>query len=62
MWVKLVGDFNVVIVLGFLFFYIFYRTVVLSYKKNRRDYEDRLKIEKAEVEERKKMRELERRM
>lgn len=62
MWAKLAGDSNVATALGFLFFYIFYRTVVLSYKKNRRDYEDRLKIEKAEAEERKKMRELERRM
>eukprot|EP00250_Pteridium_aquilinum_P005516 c15598_g1_i1 orf=665-3499(-) len=41
--------------LGVLFFWLFYQTVVLGVKKKRKDYEDRLKIEKAEEEERKKM-------
>lgn len=61
-WEKLAGDSNVATALGLVFFYIFYRTVVLSYRRQKKDYEDRLKIEKAEAEERKKMRELEREM
>ncbi|KNA18724.1 hypothetical protein SOVF_068170 [Spinacia oleracea] len=62
MWNNLARDSNVATALGVVFFIIFYRTVVLSYKKQRKDYEDRIKIEKAEAEERKKMRELEKRM
>ncbi|KAF3450706.1 hypothetical protein FNV43_RR06795 [Rhamnella rubrinervis] len=61
-WANLARDPNVATVLGLVFFYIFYRTVVLSYRKQKKDYEDRLKIEKAEAEERKKMRKLEREM
>lgn len=61
-WDDLAQDKNVTTLLGLLFFYIFYRTVVLSYKKQKKDYEDRLKIEKADAEEKKKMRELEREM
>ncbi|KAK5843017.1 ftsH3 [Gossypium arboreum] len=60
MWASLAQDSNVATALGLVFFVIFYRTVVLSYRKQKKDYEDRLKIEKAEAEERKKMRELER--
>ncbi|KAK2654689.1 hypothetical protein Ddye_014545 [Dipteronia dyeriana] len=59
-WDNLAQDPNVATALGIVFFVIFYRTVVLNYKKQKKDYEDRLKIEKAEAEERKKMRELER--
>ncbi|CAL5439704.1 unnamed protein product [Camellia sinensis] len=62
MWENLASDSNVATALGFVFFYIFYRTVVLNYRKQKKDYEDRLKIEKAEADERKKMRELEREM
>ncbi|KAJ6415948.1 hypothetical protein OIU84_004690, partial [Salix udensis] len=62
MWANLAQDSNVTTLLGLVFFVIFYRTVVLSYRKQKKDYEDRLKIEKAEAEERKKMRELEREM
>lgn len=36
---------------GCFSFYIFYRTVVLSYKKQKKDYEDRLKTEKVDAEE-----------
>ncbi|XP_057773113.1 probable inactive ATP-dependent zinc metalloprotease FTSHI 2, chloroplastic [Salvia miltiorrhiza] len=61
-WDKLASDSNVATALGFVFFYIFYRTVVLNYRKQKKDYEDRLKIERAEAEEKKKMRELEREM
>ncbi|XP_022992097.1 probable inactive ATP-dependent zinc metalloprotease FTSHI 2, chloroplastic isoform X2 [Cucurbita maxima] len=61
-WAELARDPNVVSALGFLFFVIFYQTVVLSYRRQKKDYEDRLKIEKAEAEERKKMRDLEREM
>ncbi|KAM6585177.1 hypothetical protein CsatB_012179 [Cannabis sativa] len=61
-WANLARDQNVATALGFVFFYIFYRVVVLNYRKQKRDYDDRLKIEKAEAEERKKMRELEREM
>ncbi|KAG2371117.1 inactive ATP-dependent zinc metalloprotease FTSHI 2 [Vigna angularis] len=61
-WSDLANNSNVANALGVLFFYIFYRTVVLSYRKHKKDYEDRLKIEQAEAEERKKMRELEREM
>ncbi|XP_073052909.1 probable inactive ATP-dependent zinc metalloprotease FTSHI 2, chloroplastic [Primulina eburnea] len=60
MWDRLASDSNVSTGLGVVFFYIFYRTVVLNYRKQKKDYEDRLKIEKAEAEEKKKMRELER--
>ncbi|KAF5466552.1 hypothetical protein F2P56_016470 [Juglans regia] len=62
MWADLAQDPNVAGALGLVFFVIFYRTVVLSYRKQKKDYEDRIKIEKAEAEERKKMRELEREM
>ncbi|GMI73144.1 FtsH (filamentation-temperature-sensitive protein H) inactive 2, embryo defective 2083 [Hibiscus trionum] len=62
MWARLAQDSNVATALGLVFFVIFYRTVVLSYRKQKKDYEDRLKIEKADAEERKKMRELEREM
>ncbi|KAJ8452090.1 hypothetical protein Cgig2_016671 [Carnegiea gigantea] len=61
-WRRLARDENVVTVFGLLFFFIFYQTVVLSYRRQRKDYEDRMKIEKAEAEERKKMKELERSM
>lgn len=59
-WANLARDSNVATALGLVFFVIFYRTVVFSYRRQKKDYEDRLKIEKAEAEERKKMRELER--
>lgn len=62
MWDKLASDPNVATGLGLVFFYIFYRTVVLNYRKQKKDYEDRLKIEKAEADEKKKIRELEREM
>ncbi|RWW88937.1 hypothetical protein BHE74_00002167 [Ensete ventricosum] len=62
MWDDMARDKNVATAIGFLIFYIFYRTVVLNYRKQQKDYEDRLKIEKAEAEERKKMRQLERDM
>ncbi|XP_042480532.1 probable inactive ATP-dependent zinc metalloprotease FTSHI 2, chloroplastic [Macadamia integrifolia] len=58
-WANLARDQNVSTVLGLLFFYLFYRTVVLNYRKQQKDYEDRLKIERAEAEERKKMKQLE---
>ncbi|GMN37161.1 hypothetical protein TIFTF001_006578 [Ficus carica] len=61
-WANMAQDQNVATALGVVFFYLFYRTVVLNYRKQKKDYEDRLKIEKAEAEERKKMRELEREM
>ncbi|CAJ1955296.1 unnamed protein product [Sphenostylis stenocarpa] len=57
-WYDLANNSNVTNALGVLFFYLFYRTVVLSYRKHKKDYEDRLKIERAEAEERRKMREL----
>uniref|UniRef100_A0A7N0TK12 AAA+ ATPase domain-containing protein n=1 Tax=Kalanchoe fedtschenkoi TaxID=63787 RepID=A0A7N0TK12_KALFE len=62
MWARLASDSNLSTALGVLFFYLFYRVVVLNYRKQQKDYEDRLKIEKAEREERKKLRELEREM
>lgn len=62
MWKELARDSNVTLGIGLLFFVIFYQTVVLSYKKQKKDYEDRLKIEKAEAEEKRKMKELERGM
>lgn len=45
--------------MGVFFFWLFYQTVVVGVKKRKQDYEDRLKIEKAEEEERQKMREWE---
>ncbi|CAH8316183.1 unnamed protein product [Eruca vesicaria subsp. sativa] len=62
MWARLAEDPNVATALGLVFFYIFYRVVVLNYRKQKKDYDDRLKIEKSEADERKKMRELEREM
>ncbi|EYU21497.1 hypothetical protein MIMGU_mgv1a001844mg [Erythranthe guttata] len=61
-WERLASDSNVSTALGFVFFYIFYRTVVLNYRKQKKDYDDRLKIEKAEADEKKKMRDLEKEM
>ncbi|KAJ4953893.1 hypothetical protein NE237_030725 [Protea cynaroides] len=60
LWSNLARDPNVSTALGLVFFYIFYRTVVLNYRKQQKDYEDRLKIEKSEAEERKKLKQLER--
>lgn len=62
LWSDLATNPNVANALGILFFYIFYRTVVLSYRKQKKDYEDRLKIEKAEAEEKRKLRQLENEM
>ncbi|KAL6568185.1 putative inactive ATP-dependent zinc metalloprotease FTSHI 2, chloroplastic [Orobanche hederae] len=62
MWEDLAKDPFVSSALGLVFFYIFYRTVVVNYKKQKKDYEDRRKIEKADAEERKKMRMLEKEM
>lgn len=62
MWANMARDQNVSTALGFVFFFIFYRTVVFNYRKQKKDYDDRIKIEKAEAEERKKMRELEKEM
>ncbi|KAL1364708.1 hypothetical protein HN51_012849 [Arachis hypogaea] len=62
LWYDLANNPNVVNALGLVFFYIFYRIVVLNYRKQKKDYEDRLKIERAEAEERRKMRELEKEM
>lgn len=59
-WANMARDQNVATALGFLFFFIFYRTVIFNYRRQQKDYEDRLKIEKAEADERKKMKELER--
>ncbi|PKA57814.1 ATP-dependent zinc metalloprotease FtsH [Apostasia shenzhenica] len=61
-WDNLARDQNVATLLGLLIFFVFYRTVVFSYRRQKKDYEDRLKIEKAEAEERKKLRQLEREM
>ncbi|OVA08548.1 Peptidase M41 [Macleaya cordata] len=58
-WANMARDPNVAGALGFFFFFIFYRTVVFNYRRQQKDYEDRMKIEKADAEERKKMRELE---
>ncbi|GER52670.1 ATP-dependent zinc metalloprotease FtsH [Striga asiatica] len=59
MWEELAKNGFVTSGLGLFFFYLFYQTVVLKYKKQKKDYEDRLKIEQAEAEERKKTKELE---
>lgn len=59
-WANMAQDQTTVYLLGFAFFGLFYYFVVYRYKKQKKDFEDRLKIEKAEAEERKKMRELER--
>ncbi|CAN1836691.1 Probable inactive ATP-dependent zinc metalloprotease FTSHI 2, chloroplastic [Linum perenne] len=61
-WRDLANDNNFTTLLGFVFFVVFYRTVVLNYKKQKKDYDDRMKIEKAEADERKKMKELDRQM
>ncbi|BBN14858.1 hypothetical protein MPTK1_6g15080 [Marchantia polymorpha subsp. ruderalis] len=48
--------------MGIFFFWLFYLTIVVGVKKRKQDYEDRLKIEQSEEEERKKMREWEQEM
>lgn len=58
-WANMAQDQTTAYLLGFAFFGLFYYFVVYRYKKQKKDFEDRLKIEKAEAEERKKMRELE---
>ncbi|XP_057514540.1 LOW QUALITY PROTEIN: probable inactive ATP-dependent zinc metalloprotease FTSHI 2, chloroplastic [Actinidia eriantha] len=55
MWVRLAADKNVANIVGLVFFVLFYQTVVVSYKKQKKDYDDRLRIQIAEAEE---MREL----
>lgn len=62
MWSNMARDPNVAYVLGVLFLLIFYRTVVFNYRRHQKDYEDRQKIEKAEAEEKRKIRELEKEM
>lgn len=59
LWYRMAKDKAVINALGVVFFLIFYRTVVYSYKKQKKDYEDRIKIQKADAEERKKMKALE---
>lgn len=45
--------------MGIFFFWLFYQTVVVGVKKRKQDYDDRVKIEQAEEEDRRKMREWE---
>ncbi|KAI3966470.1 hypothetical protein MKW92_012215 [Papaver armeniacum] len=61
-WANMAHDQTVAGFLGVFFFYLFYRVVVLNYRQQQKDYEDRLKIEKADREERQKMRRLEKEM
>lgn len=58
-WYRLSYDEGVQYGLGAFFFVLFYQVVVLGYRKQQKDYEDRQKILKAESEERKKMKQLE---
>lgn len=58
-WYQLSFDQGVQYSLGGFFFVLFYQVVVLGYRKRQKDYEDRQKIQKAEAEERKKMKQLE---
>lgn len=57
-WYRLSADDSVQYGLGFVFFVLFYQFVILGFRKRQKDYEDRLKIEKAEAEDRKKMKRL----
>ncbi|KAL8153149.1 hypothetical protein V2J09_010909 [Rumex salicifolius] len=59
-WGQVVNNSFVETVCGLLFAVLFYQVVVVNYKKQKKDYDDRIKIEKAEAEERRKMRDLER--
>lgn len=61
-WAGLASDSGVTTVIGFVIFFLFYWFVVLNYKMQKADYDDRLKLEEAEKEERKKMRKLERQL
>ncbi|KAL3528713.1 hypothetical protein ACH5RR_008035 [Cinchona calisaya] len=61
-WDDLASNPAVVNGLGIFFFGLFYFTVVFTFRRGQKDYDDRLKIEKAEAEEKKKMRQLEREM
>jgi len=58
-WTSMAKDQMAINTIGVLFFVIFYRTVVLNYKKQKKDYEDRVKIQQADAEERRKMKEME---
>ncbi|MQM11928.1 hypothetical protein Taro_044842 [Colocasia esculenta] len=59
-WANMARDRNIATVFALGFFPLFYYFVVYGYRKQQKDFEDRRKIEKAEAEERRKMRELER--
>eukprot|EP00252_Welwitschia_mirabilis_P015900 TRINITY_DN35287_c0_g1_i1.p1 TRINITY_DN35287_c0_g1~~TRINITY_DN35287_c0_g1_i1.p1 ORF type:complete len:906 (-),score=206.51 TRINITY_DN35287_c0_g1_i1:214-2931(-) len=61
-WDAFLEDELSVLFLAFLIFVLFYRTVVLSYRKRRKDYEDRLKIQQLEDEEKATAKELDREM
>lgn len=61
-WKKIANDSFIINTIGIIFFYLFYRVVVLNYRKQKKDYEDRLKIEESEREEKKKIKILEREM
>ncbi|XP_078431886.1 AAA-type ATPase family protein [Wolffia australiana] len=61
-WANMARDRNIATVFALGFFPLFYYFVVYGYRKQQKDFEDRRKIEQAEIEERKKMRELEREM
>lgn len=61
-WANMARDRNIATVFALGFFPLFYYFVVYGYRKQQKDFEDRRKIEQAEAEERKKMRELEREM
>lgn len=54
-WYQLSNDEGVQYGIGIAVFFLFYQIVILGFRKRQKDYEDRLKIEKADEEERKKM-------
>lgn len=61
-WKRIANDTFIINTIGIVFFYLFYRVVVLNYRKQKKDYEDRLKIEESEREEKRKIKILEREM
>ncbi|XP_024522587.1 probable inactive ATP-dependent zinc metalloprotease FTSHI 2, chloroplastic [Selaginella moellendorffii] len=58
-WATAANNESVRFTLGIFFFWLFYVTVVVGIKKRKQDYEDRIKIRKAEEAERREMKQVE---
>lgn len=52
-WMEMARNKTLTTLIGFVMFVVFYWVVVLNYRRQKKDYEDRLKLEEAEREEKK---------